>query len=224
MFTIQGFSASVVDDINHDFSLIFGAIILVAVYTILFLGSFSPIHCRCVVALTGLFTIVLAYTSGFGVMYLLGSESTGVHQLMPFLLIGVGVDDMFVMCNAVDQTDLKKSAKERIHDTLGHAGPAITITSLTNCLAFAFGGTTSLPALRSFCLFASMCIFMLFFLVMSIFLSVVIWDTRRVENKTRECCGACACSETTIICCGGTFTPPKQKQYCEVEDSDTATA
>ena len=63
---------------------------------------------------------------------------------MPFLLIGIGADDMFVMCNAVDQTDLKKPAKDRMREALGHAGPAITITSLTNALAFAFGATGSL--------------------------------------------------------------------------------
>jgi len=110
IFTIQGLTASISDDINDDFKLIGSAIVLVAVYAILFLGSFSPVHCRLIVALTGLGTILLAYTSGFGIMYLFGGESTGVHQLMPFLLIGVGVDDMFVMCNAIDQTDLKKSA------------------------------------------------------------------------------------------------------------------
>jgi len=72
MFTLQGFSASVTDDIDNDFNLIFSAIILVAIYTILFLGSFSPIHCRCIVALAGLLTVGIAYTSGFGLMYILG--------------------------------------------------------------------------------------------------------------------------------------------------------
>jgi Niemann-Pick C1 protein len=32
---------------------------------------------------------------------------------------------------------------------------AITITSLTDVLAFAIGGTTVLPALQSFCLYAA---------------------------------------------------------------------
>lgn len=135
---------------------------------------------------------------------------------MPFLLIGIGVDDMFVLCNAIDQTNLKDDSQKRIKEALGHAGPAITITSLTNCLAFAFGGTTSLQALSSFCIFAAVCILMLYFLVMTMFLSVVVWDTNRVARKGKECCGACACEETSIFCCGSKFTSPKQRAYCEV--------
>ena len=110
IFNVQSFIDAVSDDIDHDFTLIFSAIILVGLYTFLFLGNFSPINCRCLVALTGLICVALAYTSGFGLMYYCGGESTGVHQLMPFLLIGIGVDDMFVICNSVDQTDLNLPA------------------------------------------------------------------------------------------------------------------
>lgn len=160
-------------------------------------------HCRCLVALIGILTILLAYTSGFGLLYLLGGETTGVHQLMPFMLVGIGADDMFVLCNSIDQTDIKKPTMDRISEALSHSGPAITITSLTNALAFAFGATTSLIALRSFCMFASICIIMLYLLVNTFFLAVVVWDTRRVEKKKNECCGLCGCDQDTFFCCGG---------------------
>ena len=72
------------------------------VYTFNFLGTYSPMHCRCTVAFAGLICVLLSYFAGFGFMYIVGGKTTGVHQLMPFLLIGIGADDMFVMCNAVD--------------------------------------------------------------------------------------------------------------------------
>ena len=164
-------------------NLIILAIIFVGIYTFLALGNCSPIYCRCLVALTGLLCVIFAYTCGFGFMFICGGKTDGVHQLIPFLLIGIGVDDMFVMANAVDQTDLKESAYNRIHKALGHAGPAITITSVTNALAFAFGALSSLEALTSFCLFACMCIIFLYILVNTLFLAVLGWDTRRVSNK-----------------------------------------
>ena len=146
--------------------------------------------------------------------------------MIPFLLIGIGVDDMFVMCNAVDQTDLNQPAFTRIHKALGHAGPAITVTSLTNALAFAFGALSSLEALKSFCLFASMCIVFLYLTVMTVFLSVVVWDTKRVEKKWTECCNICSlcCGETNPLCCCGVCTTHKQKVYCNVELSEKAKA
>ena len=72
LFSIRGLFEAMIEDINHDFNLIFAGIFLVFTYTFLFLGSFSPIHCRCVVALAGIISIGLAYTAGFGLMYLLG--------------------------------------------------------------------------------------------------------------------------------------------------------
>lgn len=79
IFTIQGLVEAFVEDINNDFALIFSAIIVVVIYTVINLGSFSPMFCRCLVSCMGIFCILLSYTAGFGLLYYLGSETTGVH-------------------------------------------------------------------------------------------------------------------------------------------------
>ena len=94
--------------------------------------------------------------------------------------MSIGVENMFVICTAVDQTSLDNDAYIRIHEALSHAGPSLTITSLTTCFAFASGMLSSLEALRSFCLFATVCVAILYMSSMTLFLAVVIWDTRRV--------------------------------------------
>lgn len=209
LLTQAGIRAAFSEDIRADLILINVAILLVATYTIFVLGTCSAMHCRLVVSLMGLVSVGLAYASGFGFVYLCGGETAGVHNLMPFLLIGIGVDDMFVICNAIDQTDLNSPAAERIRKAMIHAGPSITITSLTNSLAFAFGGINSLTALRSFCLFAAACIMMLYLIVMTFFLSVAVWDTERVGRKKGECCGACCCAMKSPLFCRGFFLTPK---------------
>ena len=186
---------------------------MVATYAILMLGSCSPIHCRSTVAFAGLFCVIIAYVCGFSVCFSFGWEVTGVHNLMPFLLIGIGVDDMFVICNAIDQTEFDLPPKERIVNAMKHAGPSITITSLTNALAFYFGSTTSLIALRSFCIFACASIVFLYLSCLTIFLCVVIWDTQRVKKRKGECCRLCMCKEDSVICCYGFFLSEKQKKY-----------
>lgn len=102
LFSVYGLRLAFREDILADLNMIQVAIILVAVYTVVVLGTFSTIHCRLVVSLMGLVCVGISYASGFGLMYLMGGQTAGVHNLMPFLLIGIGVDDMFVICNAVD--------------------------------------------------------------------------------------------------------------------------
>ena len=106
LFTLEGLIQAFTEDIDNDLQLIGMAILLIGLYAFLFLGSFSPIHCRCLCALAALVCVLFAYTSGFGFMYMCGMKTTGVHQMMPFLLIAIGIDDVFVLCNSVDQTAL----------------------------------------------------------------------------------------------------------------------
>ena len=58
---------------------------------------------------------------------------------MPILMLGIGVDDIFVIINSIDQLSLNMKPIERLKQALSHSGPSITITSLTNSLAFLSG-------------------------------------------------------------------------------------
>ena len=102
IFTINGIQEAFRSDLTSDLQLIIMAQYIVGIYTFFFLGSCSPVHCRACPALLGLVCVILSYFSGFSAMFFLGGQVTGVHNLMPFLLIGIGVDDMFVVANAVD--------------------------------------------------------------------------------------------------------------------------
>ena len=66
-------------------------------------------------------------------------------MLIIHFLSGIGIDDMFVtmQCfNNLDDAENKRPMLERFGLTMKRAGAAITITSLTDFLAFAVGGTT----------------------------------------------------------------------------------
>ena len=60
-------------------------------------------------------------------------------------LLGIGVDDMFVIVQCYDQlrpSELKLPMSERIGLTMQHAGMSILVTSITDICAFAVGSTT----------------------------------------------------------------------------------
>lgn len=64
-----------------------------------------------------------------------------------------------------------------------HSGVAITITSVTDLLAFGIGATSVLPALGNFCAYASMGIFAVFLQMISFFLAWLVIDQRRIDAK-----------------------------------------
>ena len=84
---------------------------------------------------------------------------------------------MYVICEAIDHTVLEKTPYQRVHEALSTAGPAITITTATTAFAFALGMISSIDALRSFCLFATVCILIQYLSMMTLFLAAVVWDT-----------------------------------------------
>jgi predicted RND superfamily exporter protein len=95
------------------------------------------------------------------------------------MILGIGVDDMFVIVNSVDQQPWWLSADERFKRGFIHAGPSITITSVTGALAFFFGAVSPTPALRSFCMFAGICVCSLYFCFITIFSAFFVIDLRR---------------------------------------------
>ena len=63
----------------------------------------------------------------------------------------------------VAEHERSKPVVERVGGVMAHAGVAITITSITNFIAFGIGASTAMPALQSFCVYASIGILSIFF-------------------------------------------------------------
>lgn len=215
--TVSGLQKALDEDVQNDLELISIAVSLIGFYCILFLGSCSPMHCRVVIASMGLICIAIAYVTGFAVCFMFDKKTAGIHELIPFLLVGIGVDDIFVICNALDQTDLKDEANERIRQAIKMAGPSITITSLTNAMAFLLGALNEAEGLSSFCFFAFACVVMLYVAMLGVFLPALVWDTRRVFWGVPDCFFLCFCKEDSKCCCCGYCLSNKQKLYSGIQ-------
>eukprot|EP01128_Nolandella_sp_AFSM9_P007621 TRINITY_DN422_c1_g1_i3.p1 TRINITY_DN422_c1_g1~~TRINITY_DN422_c1_g1_i3.p1 ORF type:complete len:700 (-),score=167.69 TRINITY_DN422_c1_g1_i3:1228-3327(-) len=181
----DGLSAS----IRGDLSLVFGAIGLIIVYTCIFLGKFDRrlIKTRISLAAIGVCSALLGVYSAFGLCAWLGIIYGSPNQVLTFLILGIGVDDMFIIANEVSATNRKWSNKKRLSVGLGHAGASITLTSVTNVCAFAIGALSSLPAIQSFCIHAALAVFLDFFFQIFIFTAGLAVDMKRQSSGRMDC-------------------------------------
>ncbi|XP_043823448.1 patched domain-containing protein 3 [Dromiciops gliroides] len=105
------------------------------------------------VAAFGVISAGLAVVSSFGLLLYCGMPYVLTVSNAPFLILGVGVDDMFIMVSAWQRTKLIHSVEERLADTYAEAAVSITITTLTDVLAFYIGTMTSFKSVQAFCIY-----------------------------------------------------------------------
>ena len=92
----------VVESVLGDIMWAVLAVILIVAYCATTLGSCSPVHCRLTLALIGICCVLLSVAAGFGICYIYDWKGTEMTNIIPILMLGIGVDDMFVICNAID--------------------------------------------------------------------------------------------------------------------------
>ena len=93
----------------------------------------------------GIMVIALSLGASFGFCFYLGIFFADMHPIIPFLLLGIGVDDMYVIVQALDnlsKADRSGPVHLRIGKAMEHAGVSITVTSLTDMAAFLIGSST----------------------------------------------------------------------------------
>ncbi|KAG8458685.1 hypothetical protein KFE25_005281 [Diacronema lutheri] len=179
--------------INSDLVRLGAAVVGIAAYMILMISPCDPVHSKIGLSLATVLITLLSYVCTTGLGSYVGIFTSQLSNLVPFLLLGLGVDDAFVLVGEYNRATLinpTASAEERCIAATKHGGVSILITSLTDALAFLVGSSTVLPALESFCLYAGMGIVFCFAFQLTIFLPVLLLDARRVERKRYDmlCC------------------------------------
>lgn len=130
--------------ILKDLGILAGGYILLIAFVIFVLGKRNCVEHRVWVSVVGILTIGFSILWSFGLCSYGDWYFTGLHNILPFLFLGIGVDDIFIIVQALDnvKSDSKLPMHEKIGLALKHAGVSITITSLTDVLAFAVGSST----------------------------------------------------------------------------------
>eukprot|EP01060_Flectonema_neradi_P015489 TRINITY_DN220_c0_g1_i5.p1 TRINITY_DN220_c0_g1~~TRINITY_DN220_c0_g1_i5.p1 ORF type:complete len:946 (+),score=204.35 TRINITY_DN220_c0_g1_i5:60-2897(+) len=147
--------------------------------------------------LASVLSVGLSTGSSYGLCWLMGIKFNQVVQVLVLILLGIGVDDTFVIMDSWADESGIPNLKDRMVSALRHAGPAITVTSVTDLVAFLSGSSTSLPALRDFCFYAACGITFDFVYQCTFFVALAYLSSKRQETHRCCCCpvgGCCCCS------------------------------
>ncbi|XP_003747353.1 patched domain-containing protein 3 [Galendromus occidentalis] len=106
----------------------------------------------------GCFSSGISVLASFGFTMYMGVEFIAINMAAPFLMLGIGMDDTFVLLAAWRRTDPRKSVVERMGETYSDAAVSITITSLTNSISFTIGAVSIFPSVKIFCIYTAICV------------------------------------------------------------------
>ncbi|KRT79642.1 Hedgehog receptor, partial [Oryctes borbonicus] len=130
--------------------------------TFLIMALFSIVTCMMAdwvrskpwLGLLGNLSASMATLSAFGLCMYIGIDFIGINLAAPFLMIGIGIDDTFVMLAAWRRTSIKDSVPQRMAQMLSEAAVSITITSVTDMVSFFIGIFSPFPSVTIFCLYS----------------------------------------------------------------------
>uniref|UniRef100_A0AAV1UEC4 SSD domain-containing protein n=1 Tax=Peronospora matthiolae TaxID=2874970 RepID=A0AAV1UEC4_9STRA len=188
------------------------AFIVVMSYVVMFfyvsasLGAFKdPVRSRFGLGFTGILIVLLSLGAAIGVSCaILQMDVTMITlEVVPFLVLAIGVDNMFILTNEFDRLsglrglgklDSKRNTRDQAEDeslmlkqvmgeTMVHVGPSIAVAAIAETLAFLVGALTRIPALTSFCVVAGLAVAANFVLQMTWFASALVLDSRRVRAR-----------------------------------------
>ncbi|KAJ1374370.1 Protein phosphatase type 2C 3 [Parelaphostrongylus tenuis] len=154
------------------------------------------------VALSFVGVILVTYSSicGLGMTTALGIHfNAATTQIVPFLSLGLGIDDMFLLLHNYDEI-IHTMRKNEMGILLKETGMSVMVTSINNILAFCAGYILPIPALRSFCSQTAVLLAFNLMSLMFIFPAFIGLDLRRVRAGRRD-----------LVYCGPPSDPHSEK-------------
>ncbi|XP_053696589.1 NPC intracellular cholesterol transporter 1 isoform X2 [Sabethes cyaneus] len=177
---------------QSDVSTILVSYIIMFAYIAVSLGHVNQwrralIDSKITLGLGGVIIVLASVVASVGIFGYIGIPATLIIvEVIPFLVLAVGVDNIFILVQT-HQRDTKKPTEthaEHIGRILGRVGPSILLTAVSESCCFFLGGLSDMPAVRAFALYAGMALLIDFLLQITCFVSLLALDTaRQADNR-----------------------------------------
>lgn len=138
----------------------------------------SKVHSKFSLGFAGIFVVIAALLSAIGITFYFNVKLTMISaEVVPFLILAIGVDNMFLISRAERQVpSYIEDPSDRIAYAMKEIGPSIFVAAFCEAIAFFIGMQTDIPALSSFCLVAGLAVLTDFIFQITIFLPALALD------------------------------------------------
>ncbi|XP_011802160.1 PREDICTED: Niemann-Pick C1-like protein 1 isoform X2 [Colobus angolensis palliatus] len=191
---------SLEDEINRttaeDLPIFATSYIVIFLYISLALGSYSSwsrvmVDSKATLGLGGVAVVLGAVMAAMGFFSYLGIRSSLIIlQVVPFLVLSVGADNIFIFVLEYQRLPRRPGEPREVHigRALGKVAPSMLLCSLSEAICFFLGALTPMPAVRTFALTSGLAVVLDFLLQMSAFVALLSLDSKRQEASRLDIC------------------------------------
>ncbi|KAJ3088239.1 hypothetical protein HK102_009194 [Quaeritorhiza haematococci] len=156
--------------------------LLVFLYISLVMGKVDLVKSRFGLGFAAVMMVLSSLFMSVGLWTMLGVRTSLVPwEVLPFLIMAVGVENILVLTNAVVSTKLDLPVKERVGLGLSKVGVRMSLSLGGEMFFLLIGSVINIRALQEFCLFAAVSIVIDYFMQITFFACVLSLDIRRLE-------------------------------------------
>lgn len=155
----------------------------------------NPLMGHSLLALGGTFSVGLGILAGFSLSMMIQTPFVRIVGVLPFLVIGIGLDDMFIIVDHLDRQKRNLEVPATVRQVMSGTGVTITMTTLTDLVAFAVSTNSKFPSITYFCTYAALTISCAFLMIVTVFVALLTFDVRRIKANRRNCLPVCHAPE-----------------------------
>ena len=142
-----------------------------------------PIHTKFLLGVSALVIVICSLVVSVGVVSVLGLSVTPIiSEVIPFLVLAIGIDNVFLLSQSFARTSATLPAATRLAMALHEVGTGIALAAASECGAFLLGASTDIPAVQVFAVMSAVAIGVGWLLQMTVFCAVLVLDSKRMEQ------------------------------------------
>jgi Patched family len=214
-FTLNGYTQEFQRAMNQDIPLVFILGIVMMSFTCFTLyRPKEKVQSRGLLGILSFVTIGMSLITGFGLMFVCGVPLTSAGIMVPFVVVGVGLDDTYIILGAyfrrrrehgdlttqsTEEKDTNAETVTLIEDTLDEVAISISMTTITTLSCFFVGSASSIPVVKWLSLYAGSTLGVDFIFQITYFIAFISLDERRVQANRRDLCFWIAVTEDDLV-------------------------